>query len=255
MAETARIEHLQEIKVMGYYVTSDNTRVYFQNGMDNHAPVAKASSALLAGLLKESVGAIINDSHGITGDVREYLPDTFSAKDILNEYTYHTLNAKGNPTLIVMHSAGNEDAYKALKAGKVYGYTYPNLSFLSVGSPVGAEKLQSVMRQSGSILLGQVNDWRDPVTNSKTAGTLALGLIGVGIVTGAEAAAPIGVPGGLLGVFAAGGIGGVAGGAVGFGSILYGLTGYHPFAQYFQSQKLQQQALNWQRQQSSDLKK
>lgn len=80
---------------MGYYTTSDNTRVYFQNGMDNHAPDAKASSALLADLLKQPVGAIINDSHGIGGDVKEYLPNMLSTKDVLNEYTYRKLGAQG----------------------------------------------------------------------------------------------------------------------------------------------------------------
>ena len=64
---------------MGYYTTSDNTQVYFQNGMDNHAPDAKASSALLAGLLNQPVGAIINDSHGIGGDDRQ----TFVTVNIL----------------------------------------------------------------------------------------------------------------------------------------------------------------------------
>jgi len=59
---------------MGYYTTSDNTRVYFQNGMDNHTPGAKVSSALLADLLKQPVGAIINASHGIGGDVKEIFP-------------------------------------------------------------------------------------------------------------------------------------------------------------------------------------
>jgi len=241
---------------MGYYTTSDNTRVYFQNGMDNHASDAKASSALLADLLKQPVGAIINDSHGIGGDVKEYLPNMLSTKDVLNEYTYRKLDAQGQPVLIVMHSAGNEDAHKALEAGRVYGYQYPNLSFLSVGSPVSADKLQSIMQQTGVNYLGQVNNWRDPVTNSKTAGTLALGLTGAGIwagvQTGVSVAAPIGAGGRPLGVFATG----LIGGAVGGSSILYGVKNYHPFTQYFQNQQLQKQVLEWQtRQQPTSLKK
>ncbi|WP_050467503.1 hypothetical protein [Herbaspirillum chlorophenolicum] len=248
---------------MRHYVIENRTRVFFQNGMDNHVPDAKESAALLSGLLKEPVGTIINDSHGVSGDVKEYLPNMFATKDILNEYTYRELNAKGNPTLIVMYSAGNEDAYKALKAGQVYGYTYPNLSFLSVGSPVSAEKLQSVMRQSGSTFLGQINDWRDPVTYSKTAGALALGVTGAGVWTGVQTGisigAPMGTPAGPLGVFATSLIGGAVGvavgGAVGGSSILYGIKNYHPFAQYFQNQQLQQQALDWQKQQESNTSK
>ncbi|WP_050467501.1 hypothetical protein [Herbaspirillum chlorophenolicum] len=247
---------------MDCYVTANGTRVFFQNGMDNHVPDAKASAALLSGLLKEPVGAIINDSHGVPSDVKEYLPNMFATKDILNEYTYRELNAKGTPTLIVMHSAGNEDAYKALKAGQVYGYTYPNLSFLSVGSPVSAEKLQSVMRQSGSTFLGQVNDWKDPVTYSKTAvgvvgGTL-IGGAALGAWYGGVVGAAAGAPAGSLGIFFLGAAG--AGFGASFGASLgvtafMGLKNYHPFSQYFQNQQLQQQALNWQQQQSSDLKK
>lgn len=242
-------ETLRKGTDMGYYTTSDNTRVYFQNGMDNHAPDAKASSALLADLLKQPVGAIINDSHGIGGDVKEYLPDTFTTKDILNEYTYRKLDAQGQPVLIVMHSAGNEDAHKALEAGRVYGYQYPNLSFMSVGSPVSADKLQSIMQQTGATYMGQVNNWRDPVTNSKTAGALALGVTAAGVWTGMQTGisvmAPMGAGAGPMGAF----FSGLIGGAVGGGAGIFALKNYHPFTQYFQNQQLQQQVLDWQKQQ------
>jgi filamentous hemagglutinin len=135
-----------------------------------------------------------------------------SEKDVLNEYTYRTLNAQG-PNLIALHSAGNEDARKALQAGALYGKTYENLSFVSLGSPVS----NSIMRQSvtaaGANYLGQVTDWRDPVTYSKTAGGVVIGSgvagLSVGAWSGASYGAGIGAGLGPLGAIAGGAVGGV----------------------------------------------
>lgn len=116
------------------------------------------------------------------GDVGEYLPNSLSKKDVLNEYTYRTLNAQG-PTLIATHSAGNEDARKALQAGTMYGHSYDNLSFVSLGSPVSNSVMKNSVTNAGANYLGQVNDWRDPVTYSKTSATAVIGggLVGVGL--------------------------------------------------------------------------
>ena len=92
---------------------------------------------------------------------------------MLNEYTLRILNSKG-PTLIATHSAGNEDLRKALLVGALYDHRYDNLSLLSIGSPVGDNALQAVASQSGARYLGQVNDWRDPITYSKTAGVVSI---------------------------------------------------------------------------------
>ena len=104
-----------------------------------------------------------------------------------NEFTYRTLNSKG-PTVIVLYSGGNEDARKALQVGALYGHRYDNLSLLSIGSPVGDNALQAVASLSGARYLGQVNDWRDPITYSKTAGVVSiasfLGGLGYGAATG-----------------------------------------------------------------------
>ncbi|WP_319244314.1 DUF637 domain-containing protein [uncultured Propionivibrio sp.] len=148
---------------MGYKNLSDqNTRIYVQTGMDNKPEDAIKSAQTLSTLLKQPVGYINNSTDGLIGDVGEYLPNSLSKKDVLNEYTLRTLDAKG-PTLIVAHSAGNEDARKALIAGALYGHQYDNLSVISFGSPVGSSVLQSAINKSGATFLGQVNDWRDPV--------------------------------------------------------------------------------------------
>jgi filamentous hemagglutinin len=234
---------------MGYHaINENNTFIYFQNGMDNATPDAQASSQLLQNLLNRPVGNIINDTQGIANDIAEYLPNYLETKDILNEYTYRKLNAKGQPTLIVTHSAGNEDMYKALTAGSLYQHQYPNLSFITVGSPRPQKMLNNTITHAGAQHLAHIGDWRDPVTYAKTATITALGLTGggaiAGIIKGMTVGVPLGAAGGPLGVFATG----LIGGAVGGGSTLYGVRYYHPFSAYMQKPELQQILQGWQQQ-------
>ncbi len=223
-----------------------NVRVYFQNGVDNSPPEVVKSAQSLSKVLGEPAGYIYNATHGVAADTVEYLPEGLSLKDALNEQTYREINAKG-PTLVVIHSAGNEDAKKALEVGAALGHSYDNLSVISVGSPVSAKTLQSATEQTGATFLGQVNDWKDPVTYSKTAATSALGLTGtgglIGIQTGINISAPWGLAAGPLGGFAAG----LIGGAVGGGSILLGIKTYHPFEQYLKKPQAQSIIFDWKR--------
>ena len=182
---------------MGYINLSDAcSRIYVQTGMVNRSQDAEKSARQLSELLKQPAGYLNNGTEGLMGDVGEYLPTTLAMKDVLNEYTYRTLNTK-TPILIVTHSAGNEDARKALSLGALYGHRYDNLSLISLGSPISASRMQEAAEKSGMHFLGQVNDWRDPVTYSKTFLTAlgtsgavgAVGAVGAGksILLGASA--------------------------------------------------------------------
>lgn len=122
---------------------------------------------------------------------------------------------------------------------------------MSVGSPVSGSTLEKAAQGAGATYLGQVNNWRDPVTNSKTAGASALALTVAGAEVGAwygmQTGSSLGAPTGPIGMFAAGLIGGaVAGG----GALIYGLTSYHPFVEYFSQPLLQKQVLDWQKNKS-----
>lgn len=249
---------------MGYYTTSENTRIYFQDGAKNNAPNAKVASELLSGLLGEPVGIIVNDSNGIANDAAEYLYGRLPAKVVLNEYTYRVLNAQNDATMVITHGAGNCDAYDALEAGYLFDQQYQNLTFLSVGSSVESRKLQSVLGKNGARYLKQINHGFDVATYPKKAVLFAIGLfpisIGIGIWIGLEVATRMGVCTGSLDMFAAGCLGGyIAVVLNGISELLllsYCMKNYHPFAQYFQNQKLQQQVLDWQKQQPpSNLKK
>lgn len=235
---------LQKETDMGYINNDLNTKVYFANGMDNTPEQAQASAALISELIKQPVGVIINSTHGIDNDTQEYLKSSLTTKDVLNEYTYRKINDTATtPVTIITHSAGNEDFNKAISLGVNEGYNYPNLQVISVGSPLSASTLNQTVSSANGLFVGQVNNWKDPVTYSKTAATTAIASTAFGVYKGVTTGVAIGVGTGAsvgpLETFFYGGLGGAVGGAVGFGSGLYGIQNYHPFGVYLQDPALQ----------------
>ena len=197
------------------------------------------------------VGLIFNATLGAPeansgqGDVGEYLPDQLGLKDVLNEYTYRQLNAKGETQVIVGHSAGNEDYRKAMQAGALYKHQYKNLSYLSVGSPVSDKTLQQVSNHAGVNYLGQINDWRDPVTHSKTWMAGTLGLTGAVAFAGAKYGATLGSAAGPLPMF----FGVLAGAGIGAGVGSLGISQYHPIEKYMLRDDFRKRIRHWQEQQ------
>ncbi len=170
---------------MGYINLDDkSTRIYVQTGMKTTTEDAIKNAQALSKVVNEPVGAIVNGTQGLPADIGEYLLSPPNIKDALTEYTLQTLNKQGNK-LIVMHSAGNEDAKKALQLGHQLGHQYSNLSFVSLASPVSNTIMRQSVTQTQGQYMGQVNDWRYPVTYSKTAVTgVACGLlIGGGVAS------------------------------------------------------------------------
>jgi filamentous hemagglutinin len=240
---------------MGYYPLDANgnlfssIRIYFQNGMKNNYKEAESTASLIAAITGVQVGRIANNTHGIADDTNEYLklPQT---KDVLNEFTYRKLDQSGVPTLIVMHSAGNNDALQALRLGNLYDHQYPNLSFYSLGSPIGNSTLNQIISNTGGTYLGQTNDWRDPVTYSKTAGGGIIGATGAGMYYGAVYGCGAAAAGLLLGCIAGGAVGVVAGGAVGASLTavpsIFGITTYHPMTNYLSKPEVVNTLQQWQ---------
>ena len=234
---------------MGYYPSptegDSGTRVYFQNGMNNNLQDAQKTASLISEIIGTSVGVIANNTHGIANDTTEYLniPQT---KDVLNEYTYRKLDQSGTPKLIVMHSAGNNDAMQALTLGKLYSHQYPNLSFYSLGSPMGNNALNQAISNARGTYLGQNNDWRDPVTYSKTSGATIIGGTGAGLYLGVVNGCAAGAFGGPLGCFAGGAVGGAVGAGLTGGAVLYGLSKYHPMTNYLDKSQVVQTLQQWQ---------
>ena len=229
---------------MGYKnLTDQATRIYVQTGMDTKPSDAAQSAIALSSILGQPVGYIHNGTEGLPGDFGEYLPDSVSKKDVLNEFTYRTLDGKG-PTLIVLYSAGNEDARKALQLGALYGRQYDNLSFLSIASPVGDSTLKTVFGQGSAQYPGQVNDWKDPITYSKTEGVVSIGSFLGGIGYGAAQGCTAGAGGMLLGCISTGITGAVAGGIPGV-AVFLGQKYYHQFEQYIAKPQTQTILFDW----------
>ncbi len=140
-----------------------------------------------------------------------------------------------------MHSAGNEDARKALQAGALYGRSYDNLSFFSLGSPVSSSVMQQSVIGAGANYLGQVNDWRDPVTYGKLflSSLVASGSVGA---IGAGQSVLAGSAAGPWGWMAIGG-GTAISGLLGAGK--YGVQTYHPLQQYLAKPQARSIMFDW----------
>lgn len=109
------------------------------------------------------------------------------------------------------------------------GYQYPNLSVVSLASPISSSVLNTAASKAGANYLGQVNDWRDPVTNPKlwVAGSAAL--LAGGAAAGVALAPATG--GGSLYVYGVSLIGG--------GAIVYGINNYHSLEKYMAKPAIQ----------------
>ncbi len=211
------------------YVTKPGTnpRIWFANGVDNTTQQAWDSAQKIAAITQQDVGLIHNGTQGTAADIGEYLPKSFTMKDALNEYTYRSINSQG-PSLVVLHSAGNEDYYKAMRLGALQGYSYPHISVVSLGSPVGSNKLGKAIDSVQSKMIGQVNSLKDPVTYIKTTVGVAIGATLVGGVYGCGYGISLGLPGCFLGALTGVGAGAGVVGGLGF----YGAKSYHPVDSY-----------------------
>jgi filamentous hemagglutinin len=121
----------------------------------------------------------------------------------------------------------------------MYGHTYENLSFVSLGSPVTNSVMKQSVTNAGANYLGQINDWRDPVTNPK------LWVVGTGVALVGGAAAGVALApatgGGSLYAYGAA----LMGGGLGGGSIVYGINNYHAFPQYIAKPQSQSIMFDW----------
>ena len=238
---------------------NNKTNIFFQNGMDNNFQTSLASANLVSALTGRPVGLIVNNTANITNDIYEYLPTELVLRDALNSEIYQRLDnynlARNQNSLILTHSAGNNDIMKASQTLQLTNTALNNtINVMSIGSPISYNKLNEQLLPSGISLLGQYNNWKDPVTHSKVWGTVAVGSLAVGLTTGVIYGTTTGVSIGAN--MAATGTGlealftGVIGGAVGGAPAA---TGYsllklqHPFEKYYNNNfnNLKTDIKNW----------
>ena len=213
------------------------TNIFFQSGMQNNYITAAKSASLISDETSRGVGLIVNNSAGINklsgffGDVSEYLPNTLTLTDALNGEVYQQIANNGNQkNLIIMHSAGNNDAIKSAQVLALNNVNLNNnIDFISVGSPLSNSKLKEVIEPIGGNVIGSYNSMLDPVTHPKTWVLGTAGLFGAGIIYGASAGASATLSGsGLEAYFS-----GLIGGGIGGGTMLYNIKLNHPFDNYF----------------------
>ena len=232
---------------MGYLKVDDQeTRIYIEDGMDFPLQKIIKNAKILQALVGKPVGAIVQGTQGLSDGARVPLLQASMDADALNEYTYRSLNDQG-ATLIVTHGAGNNDAVKAMQLGKQLGHQYPNLSLLSLGSPLSDRKMQVASSDAGVNYLGQVNDWRDPVTHPKLW-VLGTGVAGVGGLAAGIAAAPNTGGGSLIAyisAFSGGSFGFGVGLGMGSGLGVLAINKYHAMSNYFSKPKSQSIMFDW----------
>ncbi len=211
--------------------SNDMAKIFFQNGMDNNYQTALASAKLIQDLTGQDVGLIVNSTGGIGNDISEYLPTDLYLKDALNGEVYQQIaNNSDGKNLVIMHSAGNNDAYQAAKILKLNNVNLNGkIDFISVGSPISTSSLRNALGEVGGSVIGGYNNILDPVTHSKTWAVGALTLAGAGASYGATVGIGTTSTGSGLESFFTGLIGGGIGGGIGLTSLKL----QHPFETYF----------------------
>lgn len=147
---------------MSYNNINQNTKILFVNGMDNTKEQAEQSQAMIQkDFPLASVGLANNQtgSFGVLSDVREWLPNYLTTKDVLNAYQLQQLAPN---SLVISHSAGNEDVYKANLVNSLVNAQTPYY-LLSVASPKSEVALKNSTAKVGAVLVEQVNHPNDPV--------------------------------------------------------------------------------------------
>jgi len=216
------------------YVMKGTQMIYYENGMENNKDQAQDGAHFLEkamGLKKGEAGVLNNITHGLMADIEEY-KNPLDRKDILNAYAYEKISQNGERNLIVMFSAGNKDALKAMEVLKLENRSLGGkVDFMSMGSPIGKKELTKAAEKVGANIIGQYNDRRDPVPYLVNwiggtlgfAATTAIAGIGIGIavatnpasITAAEIFSDV-----------------LIGGGIGGGIMKHNLTKYHSFESY-----------------------
>ena len=228
---TNNFNNINQFNQMTNAPVPTNTNIFFQNGMMNNYKTAGEIATLISETTNRPTGMIVNNT-GMVDDVLEYIPDDLALRDALNGEVYQQINQynleNNQRSLIITHSAGNNDIMKGNQALQLMDAKVSTIDVMNVASPISQSKMQRNFDQTGMDLIGRYNNWKDPVTNSKTWG---VGIIGTGILaaklSGSYIAANSGLQ--LMLNYTAGASAGILASSA-TGSLL--LKYQHPYASY-----------------------
>lgn len=121
----------------------------------------------------------------------------------MNAKTYEEIANNGEKNTVILFSAGNQDAKKALDVLALENRSLDNnINFISVGSPVDKQTLSQAASKVQANVSGQ---WKDPVANTMPLVASTVGFATIGLVVGSAAgaamasgAAPVAAYGGAL---------------------------------------------------------
>ncbi|MBF6675342.1 hypothetical protein, partial [Campylobacter sputorum] len=115
-------ETLRKQTDLTYDDINNNTKIVFINGMMNSYDDARNSAKLISKDF-DKVGLINNSStYAGIGDIIEWFPNYLTTKDVLTAYKLQQLSPG---TIIITHSAGNEDIFKTNKINYIQGVKTP----------------------------------------------------------------------------------------------------------------------------------
>ncbi|WP_428028676.1 hypothetical protein [Arcobacter sp.] len=158
-------EALRKDTDMNYDNIDKNTKIVFENGMMNdYADATKLQQMIQKDFPNSSIGLINNETGKITGvlnDAVEWLPNYYTTKDVLNAYQLQQLSPNA---IIITHSAGNEDIYKANNVNSLVNAQTPYY-LISAGSPKSKSELEKSASKVGAVVITQINHSNDPVAN------------------------------------------------------------------------------------------
>jgi len=156
-------EALRQGTDMNYNNINDGTKIVMVTGMNNGATAAKNIQGMI-GKDFNNVGLINNQTDeifGVVGDAAEWMPNSPTTKDVLNAEMLQRVSPN---TLVVSHSAGNEDIYKANEVNALVGVQTP-YNLISAGSPKSKTALEESASKVGATVITQINNPHDPVAN------------------------------------------------------------------------------------------
>ena len=151
---------------MSYENINANTSIVFINGMGNTLEDARNSANLIQrDFLNKQVGIVNNATRGLVNDVLEY-SSPLSVKDSLNAYMLRQMT---KDSVVITHSAGNEDIYKANYLNALMKLK-TDYKLISIGSPKSKKDLRESTNAVGAELVRQVNHPGDPVSGIVNSG-------------------------------------------------------------------------------------
>ena len=151
--------------------------------MNSNLKQSQAGTQRLEGIIGEPVALIHNKTHWIPADVIEF-NNHLTIKDALTAHIFYMIAQNGQKNTLILHSAGNQDARKAMMVLALENkYLDGNIQLLSLGSPISEQVLRKEANKVGATLVGQYNHPDDPITQLNKWGA------GIGLAAGGGAVA------------------------------------------------------------------